>query len=188
MDICFLYSKMDNKVFGQEEFEVLFNHWFNDLMGFVCSYIRDEETARDIVHDIFMTIWNHRNHLDISKSMKSYLFTLARNYSLNYIRHQKVMANNEPELARNINELQEEMEDYETMMNRLKTKLEELPEKQREVLIKCFVEGKMYKEIAEELNISLNTVKTHIKRALKFLREELQDNIVLLFLLGNKEK
>lgn len=181
-----LCVKMDNKIFGKKDFESLFNLWFNDLMGFVYSYIRDEEAARDIVHDVYMTIWNNRHHLDTSWSLKSYLYTLARNYALNFIRHQKVIAGNEEEIARSMDVWQDEIEDYDITMARLRVKLGELPEKQREVLMKCFVEGKTYKLVAEELAISLNTVKTHIKRALKFLRDELHEDIVLLFLMRNK--
>ena len=78
----------------------------------------------------------------------------------------------------------EELDDYEKRLERLEEKLALLSEKQREALVKCVVDGKKYKEVAEEMNISLNTVKTHITRALKFLRDELQDDLVLLFILG----
>ena len=77
----------------------------------------------------------------------------------------------------------EDLNDYENRLARLEEKLALLSDKQREVLVKCVVEGKKYKEVAEELNITLNTVKTHITRALKFLREELQDDLVMLFIL-----
>ncbi len=173
---------MKEKIFGQKDFEELFYRWFNDLMGFVYSYLHDEEVARDIVHDVFLTLWNNRTHLDTSWSLKSYLFTLSRNYTLNYIRHQKVIAHNESGLIRDSQEFQEEIEEYETTMERLREKLACLPGKQREVLVKCLVEGKMYKQVAEELNVSVNTIKTHIKRALAFLREQMQNDMILLFL------
>ena len=173
---------MKEKIFGQKDFEELFYRWFNDLMNFVYSYLHDEEVARDIVHDVFLTLWNNRTHLDTSWSLKSYLFTLSRNYTLNYIRHQKVITHNESGLIRDSQEFQEEIGEYETTMERLREKLACLPEKQREVLVKCLVEGKMYKQVAEELNVSVNTIKTHIKRALAFLREEMQNDMILLFL------
>lgn len=173
---------MERRPVNERDFENLFRHSFDDLSGFVCSYVRDEEVARDIVHDAFMTIWNNRMHLDASQSLRSYLFTLARNYALNFLRHQKVERHNEENIARILSEFEEEMDEYETSLGHLQEKLNELPEKQREVLEKCFVEGKMYKEIAEELDISVNTVKTHLKRALKFLRGELQEEMLLLLL------
>ena len=76
-----------------------------------------------------------------------------------------------------------ELDDYEQRMARLNEKLEDLPEKQREVLMKCFVEGQTYKDVADEMGISVNSVKTHISRGLKFLRNELKEEMVMLFLL-----
>ncbi|MEG0796136.1 MAG: sigma-70 family RNA polymerase sigma factor, partial [Odoribacter sp.] len=108
---------------------------------------------------------------------------LSRNYALNYLRHKKVMAANEEAVMRDTQELQDQLDEYEQAMNRLKEKVEKLPAKQREVLDKYFIEGKTYKEIADELDISLNTVKTHLRRALKFLRDELQEEMILLLLL-----
>ena len=57
----------------------------------VYGYVRDEEVAKDIVHDTFLTFWNNRKRLDLSYSAKSYLFTLAQNYALNYLRHLRVV-------------------------------------------------------------------------------------------------
>ncbi len=174
---------MKKAIFDDKDFEELFNQYFNDLMGFVCGYIADEEVARDIVHDVFLSFWNHRDQLDFSWSLKSYLLTLSRNYALNYIRHRKVVVNNEEALMREMEEQPEEWEEYDRKMVRLQEKLDELPEKQRIVLVKYFVEGKKYQEIADEMNISLNTVKTHLKRAVHFLREEFPEGLALLFIL-----
>ena len=91
---------MKKEIFGYKSFEDLFNQYFEDLMRFVYGYVGNEEVARDIVHDVFLTFWNHREHLDFSWSLKSYLFTLSRNYALNYLRHQKVVAQNEEALMR----------------------------------------------------------------------------------------
>lgn len=170
-------------IISEKSYEELFNLWFEDLMRFVCSYVRDEEIAKDTVHDVFYTIWRNREKLDISKSMKSYLFTLARNYALNYLRHRKVTLANEQWLASNMKNIQEELDDYELRMARLDRKLKELSQKQHELLELCFVKGITYKEAADELHITVNTVKTHIQRALRFLRAELNEDLILIFLL-----
>lgn len=167
---------------GEKEFEVLFREHFDNLMGFVCSYVHDSEVARDLVHDAYMAIWSNRMRLDASRPLTSYLFVLARNYALDWIRHRKVELGNEEAIARMMEEGTGEVEDYEASIAKLREKLGELPDKQREVVVKCFMEGKMYKEVAGELGISLNTVKTHLQRALKFLRDELQDDFILLFM------
>ena len=133
---------------NSDSFESLFKSHFGDLVGFVCSYVNDEEVAKDIVHDVFLVVLKNQKKLDTSYSLKSYLFTLSKNYALNYLKHLRVVAMNE-----------------------------------REVLMKCFVEGQTYKDVADEMGISVNSVKTHISRGLKFLRNELKEEMVMLFLL-----
>jgi len=177
---------MKKEVFGYKDFENLFNRRFEDLMRFVYGYVGNEEVARDIVHDVFLTLWNHREQLDFSRPLKSFLLTLSRNLALNWLRHRKVVASHEEAVMSEMENIQDEWEDYDRKIERLQAGLAALPEKQREVLIKCFVEGKKYREIADELGISLNTVKTHLKRAVHFLREELPDSLALLFMLKYK--
>ena len=163
---------MGNIDFNDSTFEDLFKSYFQDLMRFVCSYVNDEEVAKDIVHDVFFALLRNKKRLDVSYSMKSYLFTLARNYALNYLKHLRVIAMNEREVSDLLENAGEELGVYEERLNRLNEKLAELPEKQREVLMKCFVEGRKYKDVADEMEISVNSLKTHISRGLKFLRNE----------------
>ena len=171
---------MANELLDNKIFEDLFELHFTKLMGFVFNYVRDEEVAKDIVHDAFLTLWSNRKRLNPDYPVKSYLFTLAQNCALNYLRHLRVVTGNEQTVTELLEAANEELDDYEKRLVRLEEKLAQLPEKQREVLVKCVVEGKKYKEVAEELDITVNTVKTHITRALKFLRDELQEDLFML--------
>mgnify|MGYP002612000983 FL=1 len=173
---------MANELLDNKTFEDLFELHFTKLMGFVFNYVRDEEVAKDIVHDAFLTLWSNRKRLNPVYPVKSYLFTLAQNCALNYLRHLRVVTGNEQAVTELLEAANEELDDYEKRLVRLEEKLAQLPEKQREVLVKCVVEGKKYKEVAEELDITVNTVKTHITRALKFLRDELQEDLIMLLL------
>lgn len=170
-------------IFDNKAFEELFETYFVYLTGFVYNYVGDDEVAKDVVHDAFLTLWNNRKRLNPVYPVKSYLFTLAQNGALNYLRHLRVIQVNELEMSELWKAASRELDEHERRLVRLEEKLSLLPEKQREVLMKCMVEGKKYKEVADELDISLNTVKTHITRALKFLREELQEEAVMLFML-----
>jgi len=171
---------------NQKIFEELFIQYFPALAGFVYSYVRNEEVAKDIVHDTFVTFWNNRHRLDLSYSPKSYLYKLAQNQALKYLRHRQVVEANAPEISRLFESVPDEMTDHETRIARIEEKIKQLPDKQREVFLKCIVEEKKYKEVAEEYGISLNTVKTHINRALRFLKNELQDDLILLFIMEKK--
>ncbi len=165
-----------------DSFERLFKSYFKDLVGFVCSYVDDDEVAKDIVHDVFLVIWKNKKKLDTSYSLKSYLFTLSKNYALNYLKHLRVVAVNEREVIEVLRDAGDEFDNYDQRMARLDNKLAELPDKQREVLLKCFVNGQKYKDVADEMGISVNSVKTHISRGLKFLRDELKEEVIMLFL------
>jgi len=177
---------MSKDFLENKTFEELFDLHFGNLVGFVYGYVRDEEVAKDIVHDTFLTFWNNRKRLDLSYSAKSYLFTLAQNYALNYLRHLRVVEVNEREVAELLESASDELAEYDERFARVEEKLALLPEKQREVFLKCVVEEKKYKDVADELNVSINTIKKHMARALKFLRVELQDEAILLFLLCDK--
>lgn len=174
---------MAEKLLDTRGFEELFGLHFNNLVGFVYGFVRDEEVAKDIVHDTFLTFWTNRKHLDLSYSAKSYLFTLAQNYALNYLRHLRVVEVNEREMTEWLESATDELEEYDERSARVKEKLAQLPDKQREVFLKCVIEEKKYQEVADELEVSLNTIKKHMARALKFLRDELHDDMVLLFVL-----
>lgn len=178
---------MSATTLNKQIFEELFIRYFASLTSFVYSYVRNEEAAKDIVHDIFLIFWNNRHRLDLSYSPKSYLYKLAQNDALKYLRHRRVVEVNEPEISRLFESVSNEVTEHETRIARIEEKLKQLPGKQREVLLKCVVEEKKYKDVAEECGISLNTVKTHMNRALRFLKDELKDNLILLFMWRGKK-
>ena len=173
-------------VLSEKDFEELFDLHFENLMGFVCSYVRDEEVAKDIVHDVFLMLWKNRNKLYSLYSLKTYLFNFAKNSALNYVKHQKVIENNERNIIELNENVTEELDYYERCLSRLESKLSKLTEKQRLMLIAHFVDGKTYKQIAEDFGISVNTAKTHVVRAINYLRVELRDEMLLLFWLLTK--
>ena len=93
---------------------------------------------------------------------------------------------NEREVTELLESAADELAEYDERFARVEEKLALLPDKQREVFLKCVVEEKKYQEVADELEESINTIKKHMSRALKFLRDELQDESILLFLLCDK--
>lgn len=152
------------------------------MIRFVYSFVNDREVAKDIVHDMYLIIWKNIFSIDSRQSVKSYLFTMAKNHALNYLKHQRIVSMHEEKVHEMYQPKQSDSEELEQRLEQVKRKLAELPQKQREVVIRCCVEGKMYKEVAAELNISENTVKTHLMRAMRFLRNELKQDLLLLFI------
>jgi RNA polymerase sigma-70 factor (ECF subfamily) len=169
--------------FGYREFISVYDLYAEDLLRFVYSYVNDREAARDIVHDVFVGLWARRSQIDASRPFKALVFTLARNLSLNHLRHARVVEESLGPLSRQWTHDEQPDDICRISPEVLRARLDALPDKQREVLIRCVIENKMHKQVAQELGISVNTVKTHIRRALASLRDDLAV-IVILLLLG----
>ena len=178
----------------RENFDSIYVNNFSRLFLFAKEYVLFDEEAENIVQDIFLMLWEKKDILRVDVSLTAYLFTLVKNKCIDFLRHRMV----EQIYSENIQqEYNEELnvklfalesfdhnfsseEDIETL---LRNAIDKLPERCRLIFIKSRIEGKKYKEIAEELNLSVNTVEGQISIALKKLREELKDYLPLLFYL-----
>lgn len=169
----------------QDSFEELFRSFFPPLMVFAKKILGDEDDAREVVHQVFISIWEKRQEIDLSASMKSYLFTSVHNRSLNVIRDRKKFSSAEvPDVAGewDVSSVIESMELEEKILEVLRT----LPEKCREVFEMSRFDGLKYSEIAKKLNISVKTVENQMSKALKILREKLAKYMtILLWLILN---
>lgn len=178
----------------KENFDSIYINNFSRLFLFAKEYVLFDEEAENIVQDIFLMLWEKRDALRVDVSLTAYLFTLVKNKCIDFLRHRMV----EQMYSENIqHEYNEELnvklfalesfdhnfsseEDIEIL---LRNAIDKLPERCRLIFIKSRIEGKKYKEIAEELNLSVNTVEGQISIALKKLREELKDYLPLLLFL-----
>jgi RNA polymerase sigma-70 factor (ECF subfamily) len=167
-------------------FEQLFKSHFKGLCQFAAGYIKDQETARSIVQDTFVSLWGQRERIDPGKSVKTYLSTSVRNKCLNHLRDHKKFSQEllevenlpdsytfEPSDPLEINELQIKID----------SSVSELPEKCREIFLLHRDQNLKYTEIAGKLGISVKTVETQMSRALSALRSALREYLPILFLL-----
>jgi RNA polymerase sigma-70 factor (ECF subfamily) len=160
------------------------------MIRFAKEYVLREEDAENIVQDIFVLLWEKRDVLDIKVSLAPYLFTLVKNKCLDFLRHKTT----EEEFVKEYEARQMALEQLncafssdEDVEKILTAAINSLPERCREIFVKSRVEGKKYREIADELNISVNTVETQMSVALKKMRIILKDYLpLLLFFLDVK--
>ena len=177
---------------NQLNFEQLYITYSPKMKRFALEYIQSEEDAENIVHDVFMEAWEHREVLSYHINILAFLFTAIKNKCIDYLRHKIVVRETSDQLKEEYR-LTMQMKfdsleifdhnmfnekDIETILNNA---ILSLPERCREIFIK--IEGKKQKEVALELNISVNTVETQIGIAYKKLREELKDYFPLLLFL-----
>jgi RNA polymerase sigma-70 factor (ECF subfamily) len=179
-DLGVAYKKMD-----EATFESLFRKHFMALVAFAMKFLRDTDTAKEIVHDVFIRLWEKRDNMDPQRSIKSYLFTSVHNRCLNYIRDNKKYDHSEfhlEKLEENTNwENNDKLVETETEL-RIRKAIDDLPDKCREIFILSRFEELKYAEIATKLGISIKTVEAQMSRALKSLRENLIEYITIVVL------
>lgn len=156
-----------------ENFEGLYREHYVLLSLVAFSILKDKEAAKDVVHDFFLAFWKKRDQIVVNTSFKSYASKAVKNMSLQYLEKLKKDAKHREKIHR----LQ--IENALFPDNFLKKKgakimdlLGQLPESRKNIFLDHVVNGLTYREIAEANNISINTVKTQMKRAYSFLREE----------------
>lgn len=180
-----MQSPERHTAFSKEDFEQLFKAHFTHLCNFAHQYVPDQDSARDITQKVFINLWEKREQMDPEKSIRSYLFTSVRNRCLNYIRDQKKYRSNVLDVE--INDIEFAFEEDHMAVEELKAKIESilstLPDKCREVFEMSRYKSMKYKEIAEEMEVSVKTVEAHMSKALKSLRDNLEDYIYVLILI-----
>jgi RNA polymerase sigma-70 factor (ECF subfamily) len=157
-------------------FEKLYFSYSKKLYNFAFNILKSREDAEGIVQNVFTKIWEIRSEINTELSFGGYIFRIAKNMLLNQLK-KKI---NEKEY---INYLLTMPEDYslpvEQEINFLELNLEierlisEIPEKRREIFRLSRHEGLTYREIAEKMNISVNTVNTQISKSLEHIRDHL---------------
>jgi RNA polymerase sigma-70 factor (ECF subfamily) len=171
-------------------YEELFRTHFAALCYFARKYVPDQDVCKEIVHIVFVNIWEKKEEFDFEKSAKSYLFTAVYNRCMNYIRDQKkFVRHDDPTFDRDNSEntLNVDYLEAAELESRIWKIINSLPEKCREIFILNRFEGKKYAEIADNLQISVKTVETQMSKALKILRDHLVDylHLILFFIIKN---
>lgn len=169
----------------KRQFEQLFKSHFAYLCNFANQYVHDKDAAQDICQKVFIRLWEKRADMDISQSIKSYLFTSVKNRCLNYIRDNKKYRSRLLDLDCGDVDIAMEDDDHfaeAELQAKIDRVLDSLPPKCRQVFEMSRFEQLKYREIAQELDISQKTVEAHMSKAMKVFREEFA-HYVLVFLI-----
>ncbi len=170
-------------------FELLFRSDFKGLTHFAQKYVKDFETAKEITQEAFISLWEKRESIDLSKPVKSYLTTSIYNKSLNYLRDNKKF-NRDILTFENLYPLADHDRGGDKLVaaeldKKIKESIQELPEKCREIFILNRYQNLKYQQVADKLQISVKTVETQMSKALQHMRIKLADYIkIIIILLG----
>lgn len=154
----------------------LFENYYRKLVVFATKYTEDLEVSRDLVQDLFLSIYDSRQQLSIRTSLRSYLYRAVKNRCLNHLKHlsigKKYTETIIPEVQARDPGLEEEIDAIE-MEARIFETVSGLPARCRQIFNMSRIDGKRNTEIARELNLSVRTVETQISKALRSLRDSL---------------
>jgi len=164
-------------------FNTLFREYSGRLYRFAYGYLKSEALSEELVQEVFTRIWENHKSLNSEYSFKSYLFTIAYNIIKKHFRREAVIAGYfttrisedfDLETTKKIN--------YDSLYQYISQLINQLPEKRREIFIKSRFEGLSIKEISEELNISHKTVENQLTGALRFIRNNIRRDSILVVL------
>jgi RNA polymerase sigma-70 factor (ECF subfamily) len=188
--VSFIQLKNGDK----QAFNHLFNLYSQKIFYFAKGYLKSEKEAEEIVQETFFKIWERRNHLDPELSINAYLFKIAYNFIqkqfIKNIKEQEFKHDFADELI-HFDEQTSNTLNYHFLLDHLSRLIDELPPRQKEIVILRKLDNYSIKEISEQLSISIKTIEAHLTAALKFLKERLKSEKfedLLLFALIFRKK
>ncbi|RDC55154.1 RNA polymerase sigma-70 factor [Pedobacter chinensis] len=180
-ELAFLLTQDDEQAFTE-----IYNRFYGLLFIHASKRLNDEEEAKDLLHQLFESLWIKRSQVAPDGNLSAYLYTAVRNRVLDVFAHHKVESRYVESLQNYIDQdhIQTDYLVREKQMSLLiEQEIDALPPKMREVFILSRKENKSHKEIALELGLSELTVKTQVKKALRILKTRLGLVVYVAFLL-----
>jgi RNA polymerase sigma-70 factor (family 1) len=171
---------------GEKGFNAFFMAYYRPLCYYANLYMKDLKVSEEIVNEGFVLLWMNREKIKSASHLKNYLYKVVYHLSLQSI--QKSKSKNHTAVTYEIRET--ESMDRNGLDNMIRTELmteihqtiNQLPEECKRIFNKLYLQGKTVREIATELGLSINTVKTQKRRALQFLRSKLSPLCTLVLL------
>lgn len=177
-----LEKRIKEPLFNDEnEFKLVFKQHYQSLCFYANQFLKDMDSSEEIVQNTWVKIWEKRYDIQIETTLKSYLYKMVYNASLNEIKRQKTKQNFEQ-----LNPMKEGTS-YQNNIKELENKIEKainkLPEQCRLVFKMSRFQDLKYREIAEVLNISVKTVENHMGKALKLMKNNLTEYLSIIILI-----
>lgn len=170
----------------KEAFQELFERYAPRIFQFSLSYLKNEQDAEELVQDVFLKIWEKRDALDNSKSIKAFIFKVAVNTIYDFIRRKNIESAFK-EFAGADFELQDSTWHqiiFDEMLDNLDVLVKQMPAERQKIFRLSREDGLTNDEIASKLNLSKRTVENQLYRAIAFLKKHFRTDslFALLFL------
>lgn len=178
-----LMQKLKNN--DTSAFTTIFKEYYQDLVRFSFSIIKNVDASEELVQDIFLKLWENRSSLIIHNSLRSYLLKTVQNASIDWLRHANIRNKYASLVLQHPALIGNDTENYifkSELESDLLAALKKIPAPYAEAFSLSRVEALNYNQIAEKLGVSVRTVEVRIGKALSLLREELKDYLLTLLL------
>ncbi len=160
------YLKGDEKAL-----EILIKRYLKPIYGFAYRYVGNAQNAEDIAQEVFLKTWRNLKKFDRQKRFKPWIFAIAKNASLDFLRKKQPLSLSEFENFADFSPLPDKIAEGKSMKNLLTLAIKKLSVKYRQVLSLYYNDCLNFREIAKMSGESLNTVKSRHRRGLLFLRK-----------------
>ncbi len=161
---------LDLKRGNRKAFDVLYLKYSPIIYSRLLQFVKDSRVAEELLQDVFLKIWLMRLEIDHSKGFKTFLMRIADNLAIDVFRKTIKDSKMRDELWYQLNSHYEELDqilDQREQKNIIEETLAQLTPRQREIFVKCKLEDKSYKEVAEQMGLSVSTVSNHLVLAVK---------------------
>jgi len=162
---------------NQSAYELLFKKFYKTLVAKAYYILEDEMEAEDLVQNLFVTLWQKLPELNIRTSIRAYLFGAVHNQCMMLLRSRKVADKRLGAYTTQLeaaSQLVTELEMPLILQSDLELIFNELPAQRQRVFRMVYLEDKKYKQAAQEMGLSVNSVKTHLKLALRSIKDKVK--------------
>ena len=178
MKIEYLVSRLS--IGDHRAFMEIYDLYLPQLTVFIKRYVHSEETAQDLVQDVFVKLWEKHSFLENVQNFNAYLYRIAKNHTIDYLKKVSRVEIMPHEIIKEFNFSSNEVElmvteqDYFKFLDQY---MEQLPERSQIIFNLCREHEQSYEEVARKLNISTNTVKHHMVTTMKKLKHDFLDKL-----------
>lgn len=178
-----IQTKIELKKGNPVAFKEVFTTLYPRLKGYCRLFVHNHQLIEDIIQESFIAVWEKHQTIQIEKSVESLFFVVVRNRCLNELKRVKLeegkldlenLPGSELQYLYQLDLTEKEEKSIEEMLiESMQKAVDELPGKMKQVFIRCKIEGRKQKEVADELGISLKMVEKQISKAREHIREKL---------------
>ena len=170
---------------NKDAFRQFYDLYSKKIYGFAFSYLKSKSEAEEVIQAVFVKIWETRSEINDDLSLGSYLYKITINHIYNIFKYKKVRAkaadNHLYHTKESDNSTIENIY-YNNLQEIFNELIEQLPEQRKIVFKLSRIQGLPHEDIAKKLQISVRTVESHIFKALKFMKKNLKEDLLILFL------